>query len=186
MAGRSWKLASVRLSGSSVQRISPSRSTQCGTGKVRRRSNGMLSPSFIGVRRCGPRFMLCDMSVHSQYINIFSFPWLTLTDDNDRLCTIREMRRLFEYIRQLVEKRYKGQSSEKIRELPWQSVSAFCFLRFIVPAILHPHLFGLCTGEIFLLSFYSITRTESSWNRFTRCSRPADVNADSEGHTKPC
>jgi len=28
----------------------------------------------------------------------------------------------------------------------WQSVSAFCFLRFIVPAILHPHLFGLCPG----------------------------------------
>ncbi|KAK0208207.1 GTPase activating protein [Desarmillaria ectypa] len=58
-----------------------------------------------------------------------------------------EMRRLFETIKKLVERRY--QESEVMadnRDLPWQSVSAFCFLRFIVPAILHPHLFGLCPG----------------------------------------
>ncbi|KAK0198314.1 GTPase activating protein [Armillaria mellea] len=58
-----------------------------------------------------------------------------------------EMRRLFETIKKLVERRY--QDSEVMaenRDLPWQSVSAFCFLRFIVPAILHPHLFGLCPG----------------------------------------
>jgi hypothetical protein len=59
-----------------------------------------------------------------------------------------EMRKLFETIRNLVEKRYRIRDTqqEKNRELPWQSVSAFCFLRFIVPAILHPHLFGLCPG----------------------------------------
>jgi len=59
-----------------------------------------------------------------------------------------EMRRLFAHIRQLVEKRYsvKDMPHDKGRELPWQSVSAFCFLRFFVPAILHPHLFGLCPG----------------------------------------
>lgn len=31
-------------------------------------------------------------------------------------------------------------------DLPWQAVSAFIFLRFIVPAILHPHLFALVPG----------------------------------------
>ncbi|KAI0825122.1 Rho GTPase activation protein [Trametes gibbosa] len=56
-----------------------------------------------------------------------------------------ELRRMFEHIRKLVESRYRIRD-EQNRELPWQSVSAFCFLRFIVPAILHPHLFGLLPG----------------------------------------
>lgn len=67
---------------------------------------------------------------------------------------LSEMRRLFEHIRKLVENRYKmkdGQDTQN-RELPLQSVSAFCFLRFIVPAILHPHLFGLMPGNPLFLS----------------------------------
>lgn len=65
-----------------------------------------------------------------------------------------EMRRLFETIRKLVERRYQAtETVQEKRELPWQSVSAFCFLRFIVPAILHPHLFGLCPGRDGLPAF---------------------------------
>jgi GTPase-activator protein for Ras-like GTPase len=64
------------------------------------------------------------------------------------------MRQLFEYIRQLVEERYpNGHGTDTKNDLPRQSVSAFCFLRFIVPAILHPHLFGLCSGRFFLMGW---------------------------------
>ncbi|KAJ2927130.1 hypothetical protein H1R20_g9961, partial [Candolleomyces eurysporus] len=58
-----------------------------------------------------------------------------------------ELRRLFQTIRTLVEQRTKAEKgSTEHRDLPKQTVSAFCFLRFIVPAILHPHLFGLYPG----------------------------------------
>ncbi|TFK30445.1 GTPase activating protein [Coprinopsis marcescibilis] len=59
-----------------------------------------------------------------------------------------ELRRLFRTIRKLVEDRCRTTdgSADLQRDLPKQSVSAFIFLRFIVPAILHPHLFGLCPG----------------------------------------
>ncbi|KAF8509805.1 Rho GTPase activation protein [Gautieria morchelliformis] len=53
-----------------------------------------------------------------------------------------ELRRLFHSIRELVENRFKDDSSN----LRWQCISAFCFLRLIVPAILHPHLWGLHPG----------------------------------------
>ena len=66
------------------------------------------------------------------------------------------MRQLFEHIRQLVERRFRTDpDSDANFELPLQSVSAFCFLRFIVPAILHPHLFGLCPGILF---YYFLTK----------------------------
>jgi hypothetical protein len=58
-----------------------------------------------------------------------------------------ELRMLFKTIRKLVEQRYRNDRADHLNnKLRWQSVSAFCFLRFIVPAILNPHLFGLCSG----------------------------------------
>ncbi|CAK5264411.1 unnamed protein product [Mycena citricolor] len=59
-----------------------------------------------------------------------------------------EMRRLFQTVREQVTKNYRisENDSPENRELPLKSVSAFCFLRFIVPAILNPHLFDLCPG----------------------------------------
>ena len=69
-----------------------------------------------------------------------------------------EMRKLFEHIRKLVEK--KCRSAKTVpddgsqADCPWQAVSAFIFLRFIVPAILHPHLFGLVPGKLFSRSSF--------------------------------
>lgn len=57
-----------------------------------------------------------------------------------------EMRLIFKEIRELVERRYRRNPESVDDNLPRQSVSAFIFLRFIVPAILHPHLFGLYPG----------------------------------------
>ena len=53
-----------------------------------------------------------------------------------------ELRVLFKRIRTSVEERFGPQSGA----LPWQGVSAFCFLRFIVPAILYPNIWGLYPG----------------------------------------
>ncbi|KAG6851059.1 hypothetical protein H0H93_002951 [Arthromyces matolae] len=59
----------------------------------------------------------------------------------------QELRRLFETLRILVEKRFKSElSKDSHRNMQYRSVTAFCFLRFIVPAILNPHLFGFHLG----------------------------------------
>jgi hypothetical protein len=59
-----------------------------------------------------------------------------------------EIRHILKTIRKVVEQRYRADtiSGDAQGYLPWQCVSAFIFLRFIVAAILHPHLFGLYPG----------------------------------------
>ena len=76
-----------------------------------------------------------------------------------------ELRRLFGHIRMMVERRF-GVAGRRMEfdpndptgttrtmntgagadMLPWQAISSFVFLRFIVPAILNPHLFGIWPG----------------------------------------
>jgi len=60
-----------------------------------------------------------------------------------------ELRKLFGHIRLMVERKFGGGGGMEpggFGMLPRQAISSFVFLRFIVPAILNPHLFGLCPG----------------------------------------
>ncbi|KAI0033182.1 Rho GTPase activation protein, partial [Vararia minispora EC-137] len=54
-----------------------------------------------------------------------------------------EFRHMFQRVRELVALRYPDQQKDN---LPWQAVNALCFLRYFIPAILYPHLHGLCPG----------------------------------------
>lgn len=56
-----------------------------------------------------------------------------------------DMRKMFSHIRTLIETRYHV-SEDRYPDLPLQGVSAFVFLRFFIPAILHPHYFGFWPG----------------------------------------
>ncbi|KAF7985386.1 hypothetical protein HWV62_6639 [Athelia sp. TMB] len=60
-----------------------------------------------------------------------------------------EMKQLLQHVRKLVMTKYQvtEHTEGRNRSLPWQGVSAFCFLRFIAPAMLNPHMFGLCPGR---------------------------------------
>lgn len=56
-----------------------------------------------------------------------------------------DMRKLFAYIRKQIEQRLTSTN----RELSWQIVSSFLFLRYLCPAILYPHLYDICPGAFF-------------------------------------
>ena len=53
-----------------------------------------------------------------------------------------ELRVLLKHVRSAMQQRFGRQSSK----LPWQGVLTFYFLRFIVPAIIHPNIWGLFPG----------------------------------------
>ena len=89
---------------------------------------------IYSVRTTCPKFVCVVISCSQTFINKLS----------------SELRMLFGTIRKLVEQQYRNNRVDHLNnKLRWQSVSAFCFLRFIVPAILNPHLFGLCSGMLF-------------------------------------
>lgn len=87
--------------------------------------------------------MTHDINAHG----VFHYWHLPIASNHGIRCS--ELRRVFAHIRQLVETRYVTTDEEKqeSKDLPWQSVSSFLFLRFMVPAILHPHLFGIWPGN---------------------------------------
>ncbi|KZT44371.1 Rho GTPase activation protein [Sistotremastrum suecicum HHB10207 ss-3] len=54
-----------------------------------------------------------------------------------------ELRELFSFVRKIVDQKFSLEQSNA----RWQCVSAFAFLRYIVPAIISPDLFNLCHGQ---------------------------------------
>lgn len=67
--------------------------------------------------------------------------WAAIASSATRCPT--ELRQLFRHIKSCAETRY----GDFLRTVAYSSVSGFLFLRFFVPAILNPRLFGLLKGE---------------------------------------
>ncbi|SRR5258708_38721949 len=59
----------------------------------------------------------------------------------------RDLRCLFSRIIQQVETRFPNSAQSGSEYLPLQSITSLCFLRFFVPAIMNPGMFGLVHGE---------------------------------------
>jgi hypothetical protein len=75
-------------------------------------------------------------------INITEDLWRAIYNSASR-CP-QELRLIFRHIRACAEDRY----GDFLRTVKYSSVSGFLFLRFFVPAILNPKLFGLLKGEL--------------------------------------
>jgi hypothetical protein len=91
------------------------------------------------------------------------------------------MRLLFQMIRQLVEQRVE--LAPETRELPWKCVSAFCFQRFIVPAVVYPHSFDICAGKQSRASLYIFLTDLTS--RITLPVRLSQSHINRESHPEP-
>ncbi|CAL1695817.1 unnamed protein product [Somion occarium] len=78
-----------------------------------------------------------NVSTFVQWCEIF---WKSIYDARTQCPS--DMRKLFAYIRKQIEQRLTSTN----RELSWQIVSSFLFLRYLCPAILYPHLYDICPG----------------------------------------
>lgn len=94
---------------------------------------------YIGVASSGSTYIILESSA----LSMCFFKFIHVLEHSFTTIIYRELRQLFQHIRQLIERKFESTNID----IRWQGVSAFCFLRFIVPAILHPHLFGLCHGR---------------------------------------
>ncbi|KAF1825396.1 Rho GTPase activation protein, partial [Dissoconium aciculare CBS 342.82] len=68
--------------------------------------------------------------------------WRAIMSASSR-CPV-ELRLIFRHIRHCAEDRY----GDHLRTVQYSSISGFLFLRFFVPAVLNPNLFGLMKGDL--------------------------------------
>ena len=117
-------------------------------GRVQKMPSGIWISWSSGVKSSGNLFLMHASSV----------PRELLSKSHEQIVDTRmyrEMRLLFSHIRAVIEGRYSVQHDQH-KDLPWQGVSAFLFLRFFVPAILNPHLFGFWPGKSYIAAFFPI------------------------------
>lgn len=91
----------------------------------------------------------------------------------------QELRLIFRHIAACAEDRYGG----FLRTVKYSSVSGFLFLRFFVPAVLNPKLFGLLKGK----GFCMISRTSLTYmNRSSQDADPTHFDAYCKVSAGPC
>jgi hypothetical protein len=138
----SWRPASALPYVDCALTTYPSKLTPFETPKDRRMLSATLTSLSTGVEKSGSKYMLCGNSVLSKY---HSLDRRVLPHSQLVRCAIVRVHSAVG--RGTIS---NGHGTDTKTDLPRQSVSAFCFLRFIVPAILHPHLFGLCSGTFLM------------------------------------
>lgn len=140
LADSFWKPPWVPVSRNYASSASSWKLTRHAILKELRTSSKVSNCYQSGVTSFGPISTTCAITVPRMWHSLALFWYLPVISTS--ICS--ELRRLFQSIRELVERRFGADYESS--NLKWQCVSAFCFLRLIVPAILHPHLWGLHPG----------------------------------------